>query len=133
MQKNAVLYQAWLNMKARCKPTFKQAKDYYERGIGYAVEWESYYTFQVDMEEGWKAGLILDRKDNDKGYTKENCRWVSRVVSQSNRRVTGLSEEQVAEVRRLRLQTDLTETEIGVRFGVSRSMIADVFRRVPNV
>lgn len=32
------------------------------------------------------TGLTLDRKNNDKGYNKHNCRWATWKVQQNNRR-----------------------------------------------
>lgn len=29
-------------------------------------------------------GLSLDRKENDKGYSKDNCRWVDAVTQSNN-------------------------------------------------
>jgi len=30
--------------------------------------------------------LTLDRNDNDKGYSPDNCRWVSYEIQENNRR-----------------------------------------------
>ena len=35
---------------------------------------------------GIKKGLQLDRRDNDKGYSPDNCRWVTSAVNNFNRR-----------------------------------------------
>ena len=37
---------------------------------------------------GWHKGLQIDRIDNDKGYSPENCRVVSPKENTNNRRVT---------------------------------------------
>lgn len=79
-------YNSWNKMLQRVQPSFKQAKDYYERGISIEdPRWYHFMYFLDDMGECPK-GLTLDRIDNDKGYYKENCRWATRKQQQSNRR-----------------------------------------------
>lgn len=78
-------YSRWAAMKNRCKPTSKQGKkNYFDRGIGYCKEWEKFESFYADM--GDCNGLEIDRIDNDKGYSKENCRWTTHTVQIRNQR-----------------------------------------------
>lgn len=40
------------------------------------------------MANGYKPKLIIDREDNDKNYSPDNCRWVTSKVSVMNRKNT---------------------------------------------
>ena len=61
---------------------------YGARGIGVCDEWRSSFEdfYQWSMVNGYKLGLQLDRKDNDSGYSPENCRWVTRSANMRNTR-----------------------------------------------
>lgn len=78
-------YRVWLNMRNRCNnPNYLGYENYGDKGISVCPQWESFETFLADMGEQ-PSGLILDRKDNELGYSKENCRWVTPTVSSQNR------------------------------------------------
>jgi hypothetical protein len=47
--------------------------------------WDCFYTDMGPRGEN----LSIDRKDNEKGYTPENCRWATQVEQQANRRRVG--------------------------------------------
>lgn len=78
-------------MRARCLPGNKQAKDYFERGISVCERWQSYANFLADMGRA-PLGTSLDRIDNDKGYSPDNCRWADSGTQRRNsRRVNPVS------------------------------------------
>lgn len=88
------LYSVWVNMRNRCHlRTHKQYPDYGARGIKVCNEWRnSFSTFYNDMITGYETGLWLDRTNNNQGYSKENCRWITPRIQQENRRNTRLFE-----------------------------------------
>lgn len=82
------IYKAWSNMKTRCNnPKFNEYHRYGGRGISYCKEWDRFESFYLDMVDGYSDTLTLDRIDNDKGYSKDNCRWAT-IEEQTNGRST---------------------------------------------
>lgn len=95
------LYAVWVSMKQRCtNPKHPQWAGYGGRGIAVCEAWSADYpTFRTwSQENGYTDGLTLDRIDNDKGYSPENCRWVTRLVNnnntRTNHRIEAFGEEQ---------------------------------------
>ena len=83
------IYSVWKSMKVRCyNMNRKQYKDYGGRGIEVCEEWrDSPHTFVVWSEQnGYKDGLSIDRKDNNKDYEPNNCHWVDRKTQNRNQR-----------------------------------------------
>lgn len=83
------LYRIWSSMKTRCNnPNTKRYRDYGGRGIKICEEWEeSFAAFRKwALENGYEDDLTIDRRDNDRGYYPENCRWITIKEQQSNRR-----------------------------------------------
>ena len=78
-------YSSWLAMRRRCSsPQHPHFDRYGGRGIKVCTEWEeSFEAFLADM--GIRpAGMTLDRKDNDLGYFKDNCRWATKSEQNTN-------------------------------------------------
>ncbi len=67
-------------------------KDYINRGIGLCEEWQgrdgfmNFYNWS--MSHGYQENLSIDRIDNDKGYSPDNCRWTDQHTQNCNRRNT---------------------------------------------
>lgn len=81
-------YRAWQQMRLRCtNPTHAAWADYGGRGITVCREWlDSPAQFLADMGPKPSSAHELDRRDNDKGYAPDNCRWVVRATNCRNRR-----------------------------------------------
>ena len=80
-------YYSWCSMRDRCnsKQGTKHYRNYVERGISVCHEWKSFEVFLRDMGQR-PAGTTLDRIDNSKGYSKDNCRWASHKQQHRNKR-----------------------------------------------
>ncbi len=62
--------------------------NYGGRGITVCAEWKSnlkgFYDWAIN--NGWEEGLAIDRIDNDKGYSPDNCRWATVQNNAYNKR-----------------------------------------------
>jgi len=80
-------YKSWLSMRERCNnPNRENYKNYGGRGIIICDRWISFDNFIIDMGER-PNGKTLDRINNNKGYSKENCRWATNVIQGRNQRI----------------------------------------------
>lgn len=81
------LYSVWKAMVDRChNKNSTRYKNYGARGIYVCSTWkQSIDCFLEDMWDSYKEGLELDRIDNDAGYFKENCRWVTHAQNLRNK------------------------------------------------
>lgn len=79
-------YRAWTGMKQRClNKKFKHYKNWGGRGIKVCKRWMKFENFYKDMGN-CPRGKSLDRKNNDKGYYKKNCRWATMEEQLNNTR-----------------------------------------------
>lgn len=84
-----IIYHKWVGMKDRCyNKKSKQYNDYGGRGITVCADWLNDFLsfYKWSIENGYKIGLSIDRIDVNKGYSPDNCRWITMPEQQRNKR-----------------------------------------------
>lgn len=87
------LYREWASMKARCSYSSQACyKSYGARGIKVCEEWEHSFSDFAGwaLSHGYNDGLTLERIDVDKGYSPNNCKWITLGEQANNRRTNVL-------------------------------------------
>ena len=88
-------YNILKGMKTRCNNL--NSTCYYKygaKGIKICKRWDNFLNFKEDMykdylahvEEFGEKNTTIDRIDNNKGYSKENCRWTTWKIQRINQK-----------------------------------------------
>lgn len=87
-KKSTPEYRSWCAMKDRCyREKNKRYPDYGGRGITVCDHWlHSFENFLEDMGTKPDISYTLDRKNNELGYSKDNCQWATYKAQANNRR-----------------------------------------------
>ena len=88
-REHSKLVYVWEQMMRRCyNPQVERYKDYGGRGIDVCEEWRDIKNFaNWALSKGYREGIdSIDRINNDKGYSPENCRLADKFTQASNKR-----------------------------------------------
>ena len=85
-------YHTWWSMMQRCyNPKHHNYHRYGKRGISVCEEWHDPAVF-VEWARNTAGeknpNITIDRVNNNKGYSPDNCRWATKVEQSNNRRNT---------------------------------------------
>lgn len=82
------LYRIWTKMKGRCtNPNDPAYKRYGGCGRTLCEEWKHYERFRDwALANGYADNLSIDRINNEKGYSPDNCRWATPKQQANNTR-----------------------------------------------
>ncbi len=87
VRKDSHEYWIWNMIIQRCtNPKVKNWMDYGGRGITVCDRWLVYENFIADMGKRPTPGHSIERKDNDAGYSLDNCRWATKPEQAKNKR-----------------------------------------------
>lgn len=112
--RNTNIYITWIQMVSRCKN--KKSKSYHNygaRGITVCKRWLRFKNFYTDMGDR-PVGLTLERKNNNKGYSPDNCKWATRKEQNNNSRGNVLIEYKGLK---------LTMAQWAEKLGISKSIL----------
>ena len=80
-------YLSWQNMRRRClNPDEPGFQNYGGRGITICARWQNFAHFLADMGERPPGPYSLERRNNHKGYSPNNCYWATRTEQNNNKR-----------------------------------------------
>jgi hypothetical protein len=84
---NTPTYMTWQHITDRCNNPNSDRYHYYGgRGITVCEQWTNFEQFFKDMGER-PDGLTIERKNNELGYFKENCKWATQSEQLRNQRL----------------------------------------------
>jgi len=114
-------YNAWACMIQRStNRNLKSAPKYILRGITVCKRWLKFENFFKDMGIRPSKKHSIDRIDNNKGYSKSNCRWATIFQQNYNKRNTV----------KVKFQGRImTINEIAAKMGVTRSRAYYLYSR----
>lgn len=82
------LYRIWSGMMNRCHN--QNSRDFHRyggRGIYVCDRWHTFSIFETwALKNGFRTGLEIERKNNNKGYNPKNCMFANDIQQARNRR-----------------------------------------------
>lgn len=134
-QSGTRLYSIWSKMRSRCNRKKDPAFRFYgAKGIKVCEEWENdFFSFKEWAElNGYTDKLTIDRIDSKKGYSPDNCRWLT--PSENSARVK-FSRDSEAFKNAIEKGLNNWFTEYSDQAGVSKrvELINKIISELPNL
>lgn len=116
--KRTAEYIIWASMRQRCEdPNLDSYKNYGGRGVTVCERWQIFENFLADMGPRPTPNHMIERVNNDNGYSPDNCVWITSITEQNrNRRSVKLNTEAAKVIRFM----------LGI--GVSQDLLAALYK-----
>lgn len=86
------MHDIWQNMKRRCADVSNP--HYGGKGIAVCPEWSDFIVFEKwARASGYTDEMTIERRNNDLGYTPDNCTWATRAAQAANRTIVPCRED----------------------------------------
>lgn len=120
-------YKTWDSIKQRClNSAAGDFPRYGGRGITVCDRWkDSFPNFLADMGPR-PIGTSIERKDNSKGYSPDNCYWATPTEQNRNRATVTLYAFEAYEIRALYSTGQFTQKELAEIYAVSKSVVQTI-------
>lgn len=83
----SVEFRTWTGLRYRCNnPNSSSYKNYGARGIKVCKRWDNFENFLEDMGKRPSPELSIERINNNRGYSKSNCKWGTKSEQRRNQR-----------------------------------------------
>ena len=131
------IYRIWSGIVQRCTNVKNEAYgNYGGRGIDLHPKWLNSEDFiEWSLNSGYGDNLTIDRLDNNKGYNPDNCRWITHVEQQLNRRdnIVNHNIEKMGKKYRVRFCRNKKRITVGVFNNLEQAIVArDSFLKSEN-
>lgn len=114
-----IFYLKWCGIKRRClNKNDKSYVRYGGAGVTISDSWMDFRNFYKDMSSTYFTGASIDRVDNEKGYSKQNCRWVALEYQNKNKRNVPLYK-----LGKEKLTASDWDRKLGLKIGTVRARI----------
>lgn len=121
------IYRIYRHMVNRCNnKNVDSYPAYGGRGISVCREWGKFEAFyEWAMSNGYKDTLSIDRIDNEKGYSPENCKWSTVLEQARNKRNSKITEDIAKKVRKMRSE-GVRNKDVADALGLARRTVSDI-------
>lgn len=121
-------YAVWTSMKQRCNdPNLISYKNYGGRGITVCDRWLDFGNFMEDMGPRPTLRHTIERLDNNRGYSPDNCVWMLYAEQARNKRTVKLNAEAVKAIRYM-LAKGVKQGMLAGLYGVSQATVSLIKR-----
>ncbi len=129
------LYNIYSGMKQRCYNPNNQHYQWYDgKGITICNEWLGdnglQNFFEWSLSHGYNQNLTIDCIDSSKGYSPENCQWVTSSLNSSKAHISNSKNSITKRIERMTIAQKLSMT-LSYK-GISQSELARRIGTTPS-